>query len=233
LNAQIETVTSSITSAALIRLTPMILRTRGGPTESKREETEMGRIVVTEFVSIDGVMEAPGGEEGYKHTAWTFEFPDEGQYDVKSKELDEAEAQLLGRVTYEGFAAAWPKRELADDPALVDFAKRMNSMPKFVITTSLEEATWDNTTILRSLDDVAKLKEHVEGDILVAGSNTLVHGMFRRDLVDDLRLMIFPVILGIGKRVFPDDLEDKLVFDLAEHRQYGSIVVHDYTRRGR
>jgi dihydrofolate reductase len=193
----------------------------------------MGRIVVTEFVSIDGVMEAPGGEEGYKHTAWTFEFPDEGQYEVKAKELDEAEVQLLGRVTYEGFAAAWPEREQDDDPALVDFAKRMNSMQKCVVSTTLEEATWDNTTILRSLDEVAKLKEDVDGDILVAGSNTLVHGMFRRDLIDELRLMIFPVVLGIGKRLFPDDLEEKLVFDLTEHLQYGSIVVHDYTRQGR
>jgi dihydrofolate reductase len=193
----------------------------------------MGRIVVTEFVSMDGVMEAPGGEEGYKHTAWTFEFPDEGQYEVKTKELDEAEVQLLGRVTYEGFAAAWPEREQADDQAVVDFAKRMNSMPKYVVSTTLTEATWDNTTILRSLDEVAKLKDDAEGDILVAGSNTLVHGMLREDLVDQLRLMIFPVILGIGKRIFPHDLDDKIVFDLTDHRQYGSIVVHDYTRQGR
>lgn len=191
----------------------------------------MGRVVVTEFVSMDGVMEAPGGEEGYKHTAWTFEFPDEGQYEVKTKETYEAEVQLLGRVTYEGFAAAWPEREEADDPALAEFAKRFNSMPKYVVSTTLEEATWQNTTILRSLDDVTKLKEDVEGEILVAGSNTLVHSMLRRDLIDVLRLMIFPVILGTGKRIFPDDLDDKIVFDLTDHRQYGSIVVHDYTRR--
>ncbi len=193
----------------------------------------MGRIVVTEFVSMDGVMEAPGGEEGYKHTAWTFEFPDEGQYEVKTKELDDSEVQLLGRVTYEGFAAAWPEREEADDPEVADFAKKMGSMPKYVVSTTLEETKWDNTTILRSLDDVAKLKEETDGDLLVAGSNTLVHGMLREDMVDLLRLMIFPVILGIGKRIFPDDLDDKIVFDLTEHRQFGSIVVHDYTRQGR
>lgn len=193
----------------------------------------MGRVIVTEFVSMDGVMEAPGGEEGYKHTAWTFEFPDKGQYEVKTKETYEAEVQLLGRVTYEGFAAAWPEREESDDQDLAEFAKRFNSMPKYVVSTTLEEATWQNTTILRSLDDVAKLKEDVEGEILVAGSNTLVHSMFRRDLIDVLRLMIFPVILGIGKRIFPDDLDDKIVFDLTDHRQYGSIVVHDYTRQGR
>jgi dihydrofolate reductase len=193
----------------------------------------MGKIIVTEFVSIDGVMEAPGGEEGYKHTAWTFEFPDEGQYEVKTKETYEAEAQLLGRVTYEGFAAAWPEREEADDAGLAEFARRFNSMPKYVVSTTLEEATWQNTTILRSLGDVAKVKEDVEGELLVAGSNTLVHSMLREDLVDVLRLMIFPVILGTGKRIFPDDLDDKIVFDLTDHRQYGSIVVHDYTRQGR
>jgi dihydrofolate reductase len=193
----------------------------------------MGRMIVTEFVSMDGVMEAPGGEEGYKHTAWTFEFPDEGQYEVKTKETYDAEVQLLGRVTYEGFAAAWPEREESDDQALAEFAKRFNSMPKYVVSTTLEEATWQNTTILRSLDDVAKLKEDVEGEILVAGSNTLVHSMLREDLIDVLRLMIFPVILGTGKRIFPDDLDDKIAFDLTDHRQYGSIVVHDYTRQGR
>ncbi|HEX2346007.1 MAG TPA: dihydrofolate reductase family protein [Gaiellaceae bacterium] len=193
----------------------------------------MGRIIVTEFVSMDGVMEAPGGEEGYKHTAWTFEFPDEGQYEVKTKETDDAEVMLLGRVTYEGFAAAWPEREESDDQATADFAKRFNSMPKYVVSTTLEEATWQNTTILRSLDDVARLKDEIEGDILAHGSNTLVHGLLGRDLVDVLRLMIFPVILGIGKRIFPDDLDDKIVFDLTDHRQYGSIVVHDYTRQGR
>jgi dihydrofolate reductase len=182
---------------------------------------------------MDGVMEAPGGEEGYKHTAWTFEFPDEGQYEVKTKETDDAEVMLLGRVTYEGFAAAWPEREESDDQATADFAKRFNSMPKYVVSTTLEEATWQNTTILRSVDDVARLKDEVEGDILLHGSNTLVHGLLERDLVDVLRLMIFPVILGIGKRIFPDDLDDKIVFDLTDHRQYGSIVVHDYTRQGR
>src|SRR5215207_9539847 len=182
----------------------------------------MGRLIVTEFVSMDGVMETPGGEEGYKHTAWTFEFPDEGQYEVKTKETDEAEVMLLGRVTYEGFAAAWPEREQADDEATAAFAKRFNSMPKYVVSTTLEEATWQNTTILRSLDDVARLKGEIEGDILAHGSNTLVHGLLERDLVDVLRLMIFPV-----------NLDDKIVFDLTDHRQYGSIVVHDYTRQAR
>jgi dihydrofolate reductase len=192
-----------------------------------RKEIEMGRVVVTEFVSIDGVMEAPGGEEGYKHTGWTFDFPDEGQYEYKLEELQDAEVQLLGRVTYEGFAAAWPER---DDEA--GFAAKMNSMPKYVVSTTLEEAAWENSKVLRSLDEAAKLRDDVEGNILVAGSNTLVHSLLERDLVDELRLMIFPVILGTGKRVFPE-LPDKTVFELADHRQYGSIVVHAYRRQGR
>jgi dihydrofolate reductase len=192
-----------------------------------RKEIEMGRVVVTEFVSMDGVMEAPGGEEGYKHTGWTFDFPDEGQYEYKLEELQDAEVQLLGRVTYEGFAAAWPER---DDEA--GFAAKMNSMPKYVVSTTLEEAAWENSKILRSLDEAAKLRDEVEGNILVAGSNTLVHSLLERDLVDELRLMIFPVILGTGKRVFPE-LPDKTVFELADHRQYGSIVVHAYKRQGR
>jgi dihydrofolate reductase len=187
----------------------------------------MGRIVVTEFVSMDGVMEAPGGEENYKHTGWTFEFPDEGQYEYKLEELRDSEVQLLGRVTYDGFAAAWPERE---DEA--GFAERMNAMPKYVVSTTLEEATWNNTTILRNLDEVEKLKGDVEGNILVAGSNTLVHTMLERDLVDELRLMIFPVILGSGKRIFPES-PDKIVFELADQRQYGSIVVHAYKRPAR
>ena len=192
----------------------------------------MGKLIVTEFVSMDGVMEAPGGEEGYKHTAWTFEFPDEGQYEVKTREIDEAEVQLLGRRTYESFAGAWPERAEGEGPE-ADFARQMNAMPKYVVSTTMETAEWENTTILRGLDDVAKLKEDVAGDILVAGSKTLVHDMLRRDLVDLLRLMIFPVILGSGFRVFPDDLNDKIVFEVTDLRQYGSIVVHDYTRQGR
>jgi dihydrofolate reductase len=187
----------------------------------------MGRIVVTEFVSMDGVMEAPGGEEGYAHTGWTFEFPDEGQYEYKLEELMDSEAQLLGRVTYEGFAAAWPEQK---DEA--GFADKMNAMPKYVVSTTLDEATWSNTEILRSIDDVKRVKEEVEGSILVAGSCTLVHSLFEHDLVDELRLMIFPVILASGKRIFPEG-PDKTVFELADHRQYGSIVVHAYRRPGR
>jgi dihydrofolate reductase len=167
----------------------------------------MGKIVVTEFVSLDGVIEAPGGGEDYKHAGWTFEI-DRGEEGDRFKlaELVEAEAQLLGRVTYEGFAAAWPTIE---DGA--GFAEKMNSMPKYVVSSTLQEASWENTTVLSGelADEVAKLHREVDGVILVAGSAQLVQGLLERDLVDELRLMVFPVLLGEGKRLFGDVSEKK------------------------
>lgn len=162
----------------------------------------MGKIVVTEFVSLDGVMEDPGGAEGYRHGGWTFEI-DRGEEGDRFKldELVEAEAQLLGRTTYEGFAAAWPTIE---DEA--GFAEKMNSMPKYVLSSTLGEASWENTTVLSGdlVDEVAKLHREVDGVILVAGSARLVQGLLEHDLVDELRLMVFPVVLGEGKRLFGD-----------------------------
>lgn len=167
----------------------------------------MGRIVVTEFVSLDGVIEAPGGGEDYRHAGWTFEI-DRGEEGDKFKldELMEAEAQLLGRVTYEGFAAAWPT--ITDE---VGFAERMNSMPKYVVSSTLEEAGWSNSTVLRGevAEEVAGLKREVDGVILVAGSAQLVQALVEHDLVDELRLMVFPVLLGSGKRLFGEVSEKK------------------------
>jgi dihydrofolate reductase len=162
----------------------------------------MGRIVVTEFVSLDGVIEAPGGGEDYRHGGWTFEI-DRGEEGDRFKldELIEAEAQLLGRVTYEGFAAAWPQME---DEA--GFAEKMNGMPKYVVSSTLDRADWQNTTVLSGdpANSVAALKDEVDGVILVAGSATLVRALIEADLVDELRLMVFPVLLGEGKRLFPE-----------------------------
>jgi dihydrofolate reductase len=208
----------------------MILAACDGLTfDQRRKEPEVGRVIVTEFVSLDGVMEAPGGEQGYAHTGWTFDFGDAGQYDYKDEELQQADVQLLGRRTYQGFAAAWPERE--DDPEdTAGFAKKMNAMPKYVVSTTLTEAdaTWNNTTILRSLDDVEKLREELDGNILVAGSNTLVHGLLERGLVDQLNLMIFPVILGSGKRVYPET-PNKTPLKLTDKRSWDNgIVLHVY-----
>jgi dihydrofolate reductase len=179
----------------------------------------MGRIVVTEFISLDGVIEAPGGGEGYKHDGWTFEF-DRGEDgdQFKFDELMEAEAQLLGRRTYEGFAAAWPT--FTDN---VGFADKMNSMPKYVVSTTLQSADWNNTTILRGLDDVARTKNDVNGVMLVAGSAQLVQSLLEHDLVDELRLMVFPVVLGTGKRLW-GETSDKKPFTLAESKTVGEGI---------
>jgi len=165
------------------------------------------------------VVEAPGGGEGFKHDGWSFEF-DRGDEGNKFK-LDETRASaalLLGRRTYEGFAEAWPSR--TDD---VGFADKFNSMPKYVVSTTLESADWNNTTILRSLDDVPKLKDDVEGELVVHGSPTLVQGLLEQDLVDELRLMVFPVVLGTGKRLW-GETSDKKPFTLADAKTVGDGI---------
>jgi dihydrofolate reductase len=189
----------------------------------------MGKIVVTEFISLDGVIEAPGGGEGYKHAGWSFQF-DRGQEGDKFKfdELIEAQAQLLGRVTYEGFAKAWPS--MKDD---VGFADRMNSMPKYVVSSTLTDPSWDNTTVLSGdvAESVGKAKQDVDGVMLVAGSAQLVQALVDNDLVDELRLMVFPVLLGEGKRLF-GDVSDKKTLKLADTKQVGGdgVTILTYQR---
>ncbi len=189
----------------------------------------MGKIVVTEFVSLDGVIEDPGGSEDFRHGGWTFEIErgEEGDR-FKLGELEEAEAQLLGRVTYEGFAEAWPGRE--DE---MGFAKKMNSMPKYVVSTTLSDPSWENTTVLPGEDLAAEIvaaKDAVDGVILVAGSATLVQGLIAHDLVDELRLMVFPVLLGGGKRLFTED-DAKVPLKLTESRTVGAgVAILTYER---
>jgi dihydrofolate reductase len=182
----------------------------------------MGKLVVTEFVTLDGVIEDPGGAEGFERGGWAFRFDrgDEGNK-FKLDELHAADAQLLGRRTYEGFAAAWPSR--ADEAG---FAEKMNSMPKFVVSTTLENAEWSNTAIIRGdvAAEVAELKARFDGDVLVAGSAQLVRTLLEHDLVDELRLMVFPVVLGAGKRLFRDGA-DSSAFRLAETRQTGEVAI--------
>jgi dihydrofolate reductase len=177
----------------------------------------MGKLVVTEFVSVDGVFEDPGGSEDYEHGGWTFEYDRGEDGDTfKLDELMEAEVQLLGRVTYEGFAKAWPSREDA-------FADKLNSDPKYVVSTTLKDPEWQNTTVICGdvADQVAMLKERTDGVILVAGSGTLVGTLLGADLVDELRLMVFPTMLGRGRRLFPDGI-DRLKLKLAETKTVGS-----------
>jgi dihydrofolate reductase len=180
----------------------------------------MGRIVVTEFVSLDGVAEDPGGAEGFKYGGWSFEFSrgDEGDR-FKLEEALGADALLLGRVTYEGFADAWPSRE-------GEFADKFNSMPKYVVSTTLRAPAWNNSTVIGGdLDEaVAKLRREHDGDIVVHGSGQLVQGLLERDLVDELRLMMFPVLLGAGKRLF-GETSDKKGWRLAEAKPVGDGVM--------
>ena len=180
----------------------------------------MGRIVVTEFVSLDGVMEDPGGSENFKHGGWSFEFSrgDEGDK-FKLDEAMEADALLLGRVTYEGFADAWPSRS-------GDFADKFNNMPKYVVSSTLSDPDWTNTTVLEGdlADAVADVKERHDGDIVVHGSAQLAQALLEQDLVDELRLMVFPVVLGSGKRLF-GDTNDKKALQLADSKTVGDGVV--------
>ena len=188
----------------------------------------MGRIVVTEFVSLDGVMEAPGGEPGYAHSGWTTDVAGDDHFAYKLEELLESEVLLLGRVTYESFAGAWPSRE---DEA--GFADKMNRMPKYVFSRTLDELDWENSTLLKGelTDEVRRLQDEVDGNILVAGSRSVVHSLLLNDLVDELRLMIFPVVLGSGGRVYPDS-DRKIPLELADSRAYDSgVVVQVYRAR--
>jgi dihydrofolate reductase len=187
----------------------------------------MGKLVVTEFVSLDGVFEDPGGSESFEHGGWTFEY-DRGEdgNTFKLDEVLEAQVQLLGRVTYEGFAAAWPSRE-------GEFAEKLNNDPKYVVSTTLENPEWQNTTVISSdvVAEISKLKDETEGSILVAGSGTLVRTLLEANLVDELHLMVFPTILGRGRRLFPDGI-DRLKLKLAESRTVGpdGVQVQIYQR---
>ncbi len=181
----------------------------------------MGRVVVTEFVSLDGVMEAPGGEPGYAHTGWVARVPDGGQFAYKLQEVLDAEVQLLGRVTYESFAGAWPERE---DEA--GFADKMNAMPKYVVSSTLEALEWSNSHLLKGevVEAVKGLKDRVDGVILTFGSRTLAQALLKRGLVDELRMMVFPVVLGSGARLLPDS-PDRMELELVETRSWDSGVV--------
>jgi dihydrofolate reductase len=179
----------------------------------------MGRIVVTEFVSLDGVIEDPGGAEDFEHGGWSFEF--ERGEDGDQFKLDEtmgSDALLLGRVTYEGFADAWPSRE-------GEFADKFNEMPKYVVSSTLKDPEWNNSTVIEGdvANEVARLRDEIDGDVVVHGSATLVQTLIDEGLVDELRLMVFPVVLGRGKRLF-GETGDKKPWSLADSKVVGDGV---------
>jgi dihydrofolate reductase len=191
-----------------------------------------GKLVVTEFISLDGVIEDPGGSEEFEHGGWSFEY-DRGEDgdQFKLDELMAADAGLLGRVTYEGFAAAWPER--AGDEDVGGFADKLNSMPKHVVSTTLKDPEWQNTHVISENvpDEVEKLKGTYDGDIQVAGSATLVKTLLENDLVDQWNLMVFPTILGSGKRLFADGVPRRKL-KLVEDRGVGpeGVRVQIYER---
>jgi dihydrofolate reductase len=189
------------------------------PRQADARRITVGRIVVTEFMSLDGVVEDPGGSENFKYGGWSFEI-DGGEEGPQFK-LDEtrsSEALLLGRVTYEGFAEAWPSRD-------GEFADLFNAMPKYVVSSTLEKPEWNNSTVLEGdlAESVAKLREQHDGDIVVHGSVRLVQALLEHDLVDELHLMVFPVVLGSGKRLF-GETSDKKPLRLVDSKVVGDGV---------
>ena len=186
----------------------------------------MGRIVVTEFISLDGVIEAPGGGEDYQYAGWTFEIDrgDEGNQ-FKLEETMSSAALLLGRRTYEGFASAWPERD-------GEFADKFNTMPKYVVSSTLRDPQWTNSTVLSGglVDEITKLRKEQDGDIVVRGSAQLVQALIENDLVDELRLMVFPVVLGTGKQLF-GETADKKRLRLSSSQVVGDgVAVQVYAR---
>jgi dihydrofolate reductase len=179
----------------------------------------MGKLVVSEFVSLDGVMEAPGGENNSKHGAWVIHRIDPAWLQYKLDEVQSHEALLIGRKTYETFAGAWPYRT-------GEFADKMNRMPKYVVSSTLKNPEWENTTVLQGdvPTAVAKLKKDVRGDLLVAGSHTLVQALRKSGLVDEYRLVVFPIVLGSGMRLF-EETPDAAPLQLVSSRSVDNGVV--------
>jgi len=195
----------------------------------------MGDLVVTEFVSMDGVMQAPGGED-FKYEGWSFDFErgDDGD-EFKTQEVYDSEAQLIGRVTYDSFAGAWPKYE-KEGGEIKEFAKYFNEMKHYVVSSTLKDPEWTNTEVIDGSGDVPaairKLKDDVEGQILVSGSRTLVQTLLEHDLVDRIRLMVFPTVLGTGDRVF-GEYANRTDWTLEDAKPVGpdGVLTLDYRRK--
>jgi len=183
----------------------------------------MGKVVVSQFISLDGVVEDPGGAEEFDRGGWAFKFDRGPEGDkFKSDEVMASDALLLGRVTYEGFAAAWPSRS-------GDFADKFNGMPKYVVSTTLKDPEWNNSTVIDGdvAEAVAELKRDVDGDILVNGSVQLVQTLMEHDLVDEYRLMVYPTILGAGKRLF-GETRDAAALRLVDAKPAGETIILTY-----
>jgi dihydrofolate reductase len=190
----------------------------------------MRTIIVTAFVSLDGVMEAPGGEPGYRNSGWTFKDIEhlDAAYELKGREQDEAAAMMLGRVSYEAFAPVWPD---------LDYFPKYNAMPKYVVSTTLREedlvTNWGEIHLLRSADDVAAVKETDGGPISIHGSARLGASLADAGLVDRYHLLVFPTLLGAGKRLFSTADKDKQMLEVVESETYANGIqklVYDVVR---
>jgi dihydrofolate reductase len=181
----------------------------------------MNKIIVTEFVSLDGVMEGPGPQDPFELAGWTMPYVNEQFMKFKAEELFSAGALLLGRTTYEGFSDAWPKMANQGDA----FADKMNSMPKYVVSSTLNTAPWENSHLIKEnvVAELKKLKDSAEGDLLVCGSSVLIQTLMTENLVDEYRLLVYPVVLGKGKKLFKDGDHAKLT--LTEARPFDTGVV--------
>ena len=184
--------------------------------------TSQRQIVVTEFISLDGIVDSPGGESGYEHSGWTYRDvrPEMAAYELKGREQEQAGALLVGRVSWDAFHPVWP--------SMADFA-RYNEIPKYVVSTTLTEqdvaaSGWQPVTLLRSMDDVAALKRTEGGEIQVHGSATLAQELAAAGLVDRYHLLVFPLVLGHGKRLFATDAARKDVLRLVEHDTYANGI---------
>ncbi|MCW2795317.1 dihydrofolate reductase family protein [Nocardioides sp.] len=176
----------------------------------------MRTLFSSHFVSLDGVAEAPGGEPGYQHSGWTFDVAeDPSMYKTKGREQDEATAFVMGGRSYDAFSQVWPK---------MDYFTGFNAMPKYVVSSTVTDPAWNNTSVLSSLDDVARLKESDGGPIIVQGSLLLTRGLLGAGLLDELRVMVFPVILGSGRRLYPDDAIDKVKLELVDTTTYSNGI---------
>ena len=185
----------------------------------------MRPLITTHFVSLDGVAEAPGGEPGYRHSGWTMDIEaDPASYERKGQEQEEATAFLMGGRSYAAFSEVWPT---------MDYFAGWNAMPKYVVSGTVTDPQWHNTSVLASLDDVAALKQTEGGPIFVQGSMLLTQGLLKAGLVDEMRLMVFPVILGSGRGPFPVDAEDKVKLELVDSTTYANGVQYQVFRTQR
>jgi dihydrofolate reductase len=185
-----------------------------------KRRTDMGKIVISENVSLDGVIQDPTGDEGFRHGGW-FDFDRAGEEwaRIECAEALGTEALLLGRRSYEWFAARWTSRS-------GEWADRLNSLPKYVVSSTLEDPDWNNSTVLKGemVNEVSKLKQELDGDIVVYASGRLARTLMEHDLVDELRLMVYPVVLGAGERLF-GETSDKKTMRLVDTRTVGDGLV--------